>query len=111
MATLNYVVDWAHTIFLYHADIDDLRDVKIKLQPVMARWRDIGLVLGIADHKLESINKKCNSEVKDCLTDMLRLWLNRAYNVEKYGEPSWQTLREAIRNPAGGECPALADKI
>ena len=81
--------------------------VKVKILPVAARWRDIGLALGISDSKLETI-KAANSDIEDRLTDMLRLWLNRAYNVEKYGEPSWQSLREA---PAGGDSPATADKI
>ena len=90
--------------------IDDLIDVKVKVLPVAARWRDIGLVLGISDSKLETI--KANTlAVKDRLTDMLRLWLKRAYNVEKYGEPSWQPLIEAVRSPAGGDSPALVDKI
>ena len=75
-----------------------------------AQWRDIGLVLGISDAKLEMIEAN-KSSVKDRLTDMLRLWLNKAYKVERYGEPSWQTLREAVRSPAGGDAPAEADKI
>ena len=85
-------------------------DVKVKVLPVAARWRDIGLALGISDSKLETIEAN-KSDVRDRLTDMLRLWLKRAYNVEKYGEPSWQSLREAVRSPAGGDSPALADDI
>ena len=85
-------------------------DVKVKVLPVAARWRDIGLALGISDSKL-AIIKADNSDVEDRLTDMLRLWLNRVYNVEKYGEPSWQSLREAVRSPAGGKSPATADEI
>ena len=67
--------------------IDDLFSIKVKLLPVAARWRDIGLALGISDPKLETIEAN-KLDVKDCLTDMLRLWLKRAYNVETYGEPS-----------------------
>ena len=90
--------------------IDDLIDVKAKLVSVAPRWRDIGLVLGIADPKLATIEAN-KSDVKDKLMEMLRLWLNKAYNVEKHGEPTWQIVREAVKNPVGGECPALADKI
>ena len=90
--------------------IDDLIDVKSKVMPVAARWRDIGLVLGIPDPKLETIETN-KSDVRECVTDMLRLWLNKVHNVKKYGEPSWQTLREAVRNPVGGDSPALADSI
>ena len=31
--------------------------------------------------------------------------------MEKYGEPSWQSLREAVRSPAGGDSPVIADNI
>ena len=84
-------------LFLHYIGINDLFDVKVKLIPVAAGWRDIGLALGISDSKLETIEAN-KSDVKAHLTDMLRLWLNRAYNVEKYGEPSWQKLREAVRS-------------
>ena len=75
-----------------------------------ARWRDIGLALGISDSQLGTIEAN-KSDVKDYLTDMLRLWLNKSYNVEKYGKPTWQTLRDAVRNPAGGNSAAHADSI
>ena len=97
-------------IFYFSTGIGDLIDVKLKLLPVAAKWRDIGLVLGISDPKLETIEAN-KSDVKDRLTDMLRLWLNKAYDVERYGQPSWQGLREAVKNPAGGDSPALADEI
>ena len=32
--------------------IDDLYDVEVKVLPVAARWRDIGLAPGISDSKL-----------------------------------------------------------
>ena len=38
-------------------------------------------------------------------------WLKRNYKVEKFGEPTWQRLVEAVGNPAGGEDMALARKI
>ena len=97
-------------VIFYYKDIDDLIDAKRKLLHVATKWRDIGLVLGISDSKLEEIETN-KSSAKDRLTDMLRLWLNKAYKVEKYGEPSWQSLREAVRSPVGADSPAEADKI
>ena len=97
-------------MIFYYKDIDDLIDAKRKLLPVATKWRDIGLVLGISDPKLEEIETN-KSSVKDRLTDMLRLWLKKSYNVEKYGEPSRHTLREAVRSPVGADSPAEADKI
>ena len=85
-------------------------DVKLKLLPVASRWRDIGLVLGISDSKLEVIEEK-QLDAYDSLTDMLRLWLKKVHNVEKYGVPSWQSLREAVKSPVGGRDPAHAEEI
>ena len=73
-----------------------------------ARWKDIGLVLGISDSNLHTIEVN-NSKVEDCLREMLKLWLNKVYLVARYGNPSWQALREAVRKPSGGNNPALAD--
>ena len=85
-------------------------DVKSELLPVAARWKNIGQVLGISDSKLQTIETN-KSPVEDYLTEILRVWLNKAYNVEKYGEPSWQILIKAVKNPSGGDNPAHADKI
>ena len=60
----------------------DLFDVKAKLTGIVGRWWDIGLVLRLRDHDLSAIATG-GRHVKDCLTDMLRLWLNKAYDVHK----------------------------
>ena len=86
-------------------------DVKVKLLSVAARWRDIGLALRISDPQLKTIEASDKSDVKDHLTDMLRLWLDKSYDAEKYGAPSWKTLREAVKNQAGGDCPAVAETL
>ena len=93
-----------------YTGIEDLTDVKSKILPVAARWRDIGLVLGISDSELETIEAN-KLDIKDRLTDMLRLWLKKAYRVDKYGEPSWGKLRDAVSSPSGGNDPAVADEI
>ena len=35
----------------------------------------------------------------------------RNYNVERFGEPTWQRLVEAVGHPAGGANMALARDI
>ena len=42
---------------------------------------------------------------------MLTLWLNRNYNTERFGEPSWELLASAVGHRAGGNNPALAMEI
>ena len=91
-------------------DIDNLFDVKAKLIPVAGKWKDIGLALGLKYHKMDTIEKnKC--DIIDRLTDMLTLWLNKAYDVDRYGEPTRKILKDAVCHPAGGHNPALAETI
>ena len=73
-------------------------------------WRNIGLALRLDDSQLGVIQRD-NQGIYGCLTDMLRQWLNKTYDVEQFGQPSWQMLAEAVRSPAGGNNPALAAQI
>ena len=52
--------------------MDDLYDVKRELLPVAARWKDIGLALGLGSSELDEIE----NDSSDCLTEVLTLWLN-----------------------------------
>ena len=38
-------------------------------------------------------------------------YLNRNYNVEKFGPPTWMKIVGVMRKPAGGNNNAEADKI
>ena len=95
---------------LTYAAIDDLIDVKSELLPVVARWKDIGLALRLDPSQLDEIESN-NRNASDCLTKVLTLWLKKAYNTERFGEPSWELLARAVVNPAGGNNPALAEEI
>ena len=46
------------------------------------------------------------------LSKVIDNWLvKKNYNVERFGEPCWKTLVEAVENPGGGNNRALAIKI
>ena len=90
--------------------IDNLFDVTYELQDVAVNWRGIGLALRLRDPDLGAIAVG-DKTVYGCLTDMLRLWLNKRYDVIKYGEPSWEMLENAVRVRVGGNNPAIADQI
>ena len=90
--------------------IDDLFDVKSKLIEVAGQWKNIGLALRLKNHQLQTIEDS-KKDVSDCLTDMLTLWLNKTHDISIYGVPSWQILSNAVRDPAGGNNPAIADDI
>ena len=42
---------------------------------------------------------------------MLELWLNQNYDVNKYGQASWEMLEIAVRARAGGNSSVIADNI
>jgi hypothetical protein len=88
----------------------DLLQVKSKLLGVATKWMDIGLALGLSKDRLDVI-KTDHTTTEDRLTAMASKWLNRTYDVSEHREPSWETLSEAVRSPAGGNNPVLADMI
>ena len=90
--------------------MEDLFEIKAKLRPVISRWKHVGLALRLDYNALETIEKE-NKDLEDCLTKTLILWLNKTYNTERFGEPSWKLLAEAVGDPSGGNNPALAKQI
>ena len=42
---------------------------------------------------------------------MVTDWLEKNYNVKKFGPPTWKSLVDAVGHPAGGANMALAEKI
>ena len=94
-----------------HSDLDDLFDVQRELNPVSAKWRSIGVALRLKPDVLDGIVTWYNSDPIACLTSAVTEWLKRNYNVERFGEPTWQILVKAVGDPAGGANMALARDI
>ena len=90
---------------------DDLFDVQSDLLPVATKWRSIGIALRLKYKILEGIQAGNKDDVTACLAAMVTEWLNRNYNVKRFGEPTWQRLVEAVGHPAGGANVALAREI
>ena len=97
--------------FASHSDMDDLFDVRQELNQASAVWRRIGFALRLKPNILDGIDTQYSSNPADCLTYTLIEWLERNYNVKKFGEPTWQVLVKAVGDPAGGANRALARKL
>ena len=95
---------------LLYTGPEDLRDVRSALEPVIARWKPIGLTLRLDPGQLEAVERDHRLS-EDCLTEVLTLWLKRNYNTERFGEPSWEMLARAVGHRSGGNNPALAQEI
>ena len=75
--------------------IKDLVDVKRELGP-FARWRGLGLNLGISVESLEVIENDYRW-TDDQLEVVLLQWLKRNYDLNEHGLPSWRRLAEAVK--------------
>ena len=84
--------------------------MKKKLISAATRWKHIGLALRLNPSQLKKIEKE-NRDLEDCVTEMVTLWLQKNYNTERFGEPSWELLAAAVGDPAGGNDPALVEEI
>ena len=74
------------------------------------KWRRIGLALRLDPDLLNRIRGN-HTDVEDCLEDVLTAWLKNAYDVTRFGAPSWKLLVEAVAHPAGGNDLTLAERI
>ena len=99
--------------FIYDemSGVDNLFDVMVELEPVTERWKHIGLALRLDPSELKKIERENRDNLEDCLTEALTLWLKKAYNTERFGEPSWELLAKAVAHPSGGDNPVLAKEI
>ena len=90
---------------------DDIFDVQSELIPVSAKWMSIGIALRLKPNTLDHIHTKNSGYPTACLISMVTEWLKRNYNVERFGEPTWQWLVKAVGDPAGGANMAIARDI
>ena len=61
------------------------------------KWYNIGLKLGTSPGTLDSMKKKCREDPDECVTAMIKEWLNNGHPP-----PSWTALAEALRSPMVG---------
>ena len=55
-------------------------------------WEDIGIELEIDDGQLKTIKSENHGNMKSCLRETMRVWLNQSHPP-----PSWYALAEALR--------------
>ena len=51
------------------------------VEKLAGKWEDFGVSLGVNVSDLEAIHSAKTHSPKDCLKDMLKLWLRQCYNV------------------------------
>ena len=74
------LVHFVHHVLVL-ADEDDLREVRLAVADLAARWKDLGISLGIRLSDLNVILSANPHSPSDCLREMLALWLKQNYIV------------------------------
>ena len=94
-------------------DEDDLMDVLEAVLPIQSAYLALGRSLRLRSADLRSIQEAYPNESDDrqALSDILELWLQKKYKVDKFGPPTWRMLVEAVNREAGGNNHELAKKI
>ena len=60
---------------------NELGPVNAAVADLAAKWKDLGLTLGIRKSHLDAIPLSGNPTASDCLREMLALWLKQNYDV------------------------------
>ena len=63
---------------------EDLRDTRLAVADLAARWKDLGISLGIQLSELNAIFLANPHSPSDCLRETLAIWLKLNYNVRTY---------------------------
>ena len=90
---------------------DDHFDILTEMMPVAGNWKTVGRGLRIDSGRLNMIQESNSGKPKECLSETLTCWLNRNYNVERFGEPTWRAVVKVVAHPAAGDNCALALSI
>ena len=90
---------------------DDLSAVLKALLEVLSEWKLIGIGFGLKSSKLKQIEEAQRGNLKKCLVDVIMDWLNRNYDSDRFGEPSWRKMVEVVADPAAGDNVVLAKAI
>ena len=73
-------------------------------------WRGVGRALRLHPDLLNRIEAN-TTDVETRLERVLSEWLKKAYDMIRFGQPSWGLLVAAVAHPAGGNDLALAEQI
>ena len=75
--------------------MEDWDAVVSAVEPLTARWDDLGRKLGIYRDTLNVITRGNNTPGL-CLNETIAQWLQLNYITDRYSHPSWRSLAEAV---------------
>ena len=94
----------------HYSGEEDTYDVYSEVVGLSERWSNLGLALRLLPADRGKIAVQY-SNPDECLEKVLVKWLQKCYNYQKFGSPTWKMLVKAVDDPTGGNCSALAETI
>ena len=97
--------------FVIYSAEKDTRDVYREVIGVAGRWSGMCLALGLLPSDQSTIEVAHPGKPHDCLQAVFVKWLQKGYDYQRYGPPTWRMLVDAVGDPVGGNNNALAEAI
>ena len=94
-------------LIIFRAGEADLAKVHAALNPVADRWMAIGVFLGLKHSHLQL----AADDEDDKARYIAQKYVKKEFMIEKFGEPTWKRVVEAIGSRAGGDNPSHAEEI
>ena len=88
--------------------LNHLKDLRLAVCSLTARWYNMGVSLGIPSSKLDEFRSKYRDPDR-CLTCTLAEWITNCN--QKFAPPTWRKLIIAVASRVGADNPALARRI
>ena len=95
---------------MYSAE-KDAHDVLREVDQVACKWSSLCRALGLQSHQISKIKAEHLNNPGDCLGAAVDNWLQRNYNYQESGSPTWKMLVKAVADEVGGNNNALAERI
>ena len=96
--------------FVYSAE-KDTHDVYREVVGLAGKWSDMCLALGLLPSDKSTIEAADRGNPHGCLQAVVVKWLQKGYDYQRHGPPTWRMLVESVGDPAGGNNCALAEAI
>ena len=95
----------------HYSGEDDAYDVYREVVSLAGSWSSMCLALRLRPSDRSKIAAAHPGNPDECLEAVVVKWLQKGYNCQRFGPPTWRMLVEAVDDPAGGNHNALAETI
>ena len=99
-------------MFVVYSAEEDTHDVYREVVSLAGNWAHVCLALRLLPSDKSAIETAHPGNPHDCLLAVVQVkWLQKGYNNQRFGSPTWRMLVKAVGDIAGGNYVTLAETI